>query len=100
MSDKEKNRRKRRFTDLIFEKTGITSDEISGGVTLEMRGRNYLLISGCKRIEKYSPTVMVMRVGKDLLCVCGEGLICSSYHGGTVSIEGIINTIGFEGEEK
>lgn len=100
MSDKEKNMRKRRFTDFIFEKTGITSDEISGDVTLELRGRNYLLISGCKRIEKYSPTLMAMRVGKDLLTVGGEKLICSSYHGGTVSIEGIINFIGFEGEEK
>ena len=99
MSDMPKNKKKRRFADVVFEKTGITSDEISGGVTLELRGRNYLLISGCKRIEKYSPTLMVMRVGKDLLTVGGEELICSSYHGGTVTVEGLINTIGFEGEE-
>lgn len=99
MSDKDKSKKKRGLGEFICEKSGLAGDEIAGGVTLEMRGRGLLLISGCKRIEKYSPCLMTMRVGHDILFVRGSGLVCTSYHWGTVSVEGVIDSVGFSEDE-
>ena len=95
MSDTEKCRGKKSVAQFICQKTGIAGDELAGGVTLEMRGRGLLLVSGCKRIEKYSPSLMIMRVGAEMLFVRGRALICSSYHSGAVSVEGEIDSVGF-----
>ena len=97
MSDKEKSTSKNGLLKFVCEKTGITGDELAGEATLELRGRNFLLIGGCKRIEKYSPCLMVMRVRGDILSIRGEGLACSSFHCGNVSVEGRIDAIEFGG---
>ena len=100
MSDKEQSRKKRGLREFICEKSGFAEDEIIGGFTLEMRGRGLLLISGCKRIEKYSPCLMAMRVGRDILFIRGSSLVCTSYHSGTVSVEGTIDSVGFSEDEE
>ena len=100
MSDKEKSKSKNGLLKFVCKKTGITGDELAGEATLELRGRNFLLIGGCKRIEKYSPCLMVMSVKGDTLYVHGDGLVCSSFHCGNVCVEGKIDSIDFGGGEK
>ena len=73
----------------------IPADILDGGIRLEMRGRNTLLVHGCQRIMGFSPDRVILRLKKCILTVCGCRLICTSYLAGAVGIEGCITGISF-----
>ena len=100
MSKKTADNEKRGFFEYLSVKTELPSDALCGEVRVEMRGRNLVFLSGCRRIIKYSAEEMILAVKGDLLSVKGTRLICSSYHGGTVSIEGSISSVSFEGGDE
>ncbi len=95
------SRKQKGIVEFLSTKAELPSDILSGDFRIEMRGRNTLFIQGCRRILKYSPCLMEIAV-KDLAVeVIGERLICSTYHDGTVSIDGYINTVNIHnGEER
>ena len=80
----------------IIDKLDIPADVIEGGVRIDLRGRNQLIVYGCKKILDYSPTEIRLAVCKWVLWVKGEGLSCNSYLSGAVGIDGKIDAIAFE----
>ena len=81
-------------------KAELPSDALAGEVRIELRGRNLLFLCGCRRILKYTPELIVLSVKGGTVSVTGERLICTSYHSGTISLEGAISSVSFgEGEE-
>lgn len=96
----EKARKKPSVAELLASKTTLPSDLLIGEFRLEVRGRNTVIINGCKRILEYSPERMRLAIKKSSVCVSGERLICSTYHDGAICIEGYIGSISFDdGEE-
>ena len=70
---------------------------------IEIQGRRELMVHGCRGIEAYHPTEILLRVRDGeitLLRVAGEGLLCSTYHSEGVVIEGTIHRVDLlQGEE-
>ena len=84
------------IVEYLSVKAELPSDALTGDFRLEIRGRNTLFVHGCRRIIKYSTEEMILGTRDFRVRVGGERLICSSYHIGTVSIEGYINSVCFE----
>ncbi len=76
-------------------KLDMPSDALSGGIRLDMRGRNTLTVHGCTRILDFSPEAIRLSMGTCTVTVGGERLICTSYLAGAVGIEGMIRSICF-----
>lgn len=78
----------------------VPSDVLNGGIRLDMRGRNTLMVYGCTRILDFSPCEIRLSLKDCMLVVGGERLICTSYLAGAVGIEGFIRSVCFgDGEE-
>lgn len=91
--------KKQGFLEYLSVKAELPSDVIAGDVRVELRGRHCLFIQGCRRIQKYSPEHITVNLRSDNMSVKGERLVCTSYHAGAVSIEGLIVSVSFDGEE-
>ena len=83
----------------LQNKISLPSDALMGEVRIEMRGRNTLFVCGCRRIIKYSPKEIIFAVNGYSIAVGGEGLVCTTYHYGSVTVEGKIDSIAFEDGE-
>ena len=102
MSENENKKRLCRsaFVEFLSVKAELPSDALSGDFRLELRGRNVLFVQGCRRILEYSPARMVLAIKNFNLAIEGARLVCSTYHDGTVSIDGQIDRIFLDGEEE
>ena len=90
---KEKSKKRLTFggiKDFIEEKTALPSDILEGEFSVEIRERRTLYMRGCRRITKYSPDEMIMAAKGFEVRIRGEGLICTSYNCGAVTVEGDI----------
>ncbi len=77
----------------------IPADVLSGGIRLDLRGRNTLTVHGCRRIMDFTPCrIRLALTGCDLV-VEGDRLTCTSYLAGAVGIEGCICRMAFEDTE-
>ena len=93
---------RRPLPEWLAVKLDFPPDMFEGGLRLELRGRNSLLVHGCRRILQYAPEEMRLKMKGCVLCIKGQRLICHSYLAGAVGIEGKIEDICFceEGEQK
>ena len=99
--ENNKNSGERRgFIELLAQKTALPSDLILGDFRLEIRGRSTLFMQGCRRILKYSPEEMIMAAKGFDVDIKGRRLVCTSYHDGTVTVEGVIGSLEFLGGEE
>ncbi len=98
MNKKREKEGKRGLIEYLSAVSELPADALAGEVRVELRGKNQLFVTGCRRILKYSSELMLLSVKGDILNVSGERLICTSYCGGTVTIDGNIRAIFF-GEE-
>ena len=77
--------------------------DLTSGMSLEMRGRNELLLCGCREIICYSQeSIKLIQCGY-CVSVVGRRLVMSSYSEGRISIRGEIDGIdycGGDGVEK
>ena len=87
------------FLGFLERKTVLPGDALVGEFRLEVRGRRTLFMQGCRRILKYSPEEMVLGANGFKVTVLGSGLICSTYHDGTVTVEGEILSVDLGGGE-
>lgn len=90
----------RGIVEYLVVKTELPSDLV-GGFRAELRGRNTLFLQGCLRILKYSPEEMILAAKGFCVSVKGERLICSAFHDGTVTVDGLVRALSLEdgGEE-
>ena len=96
-----KNSEKRgRLASFLRDSVSLPSDGFIGSFTVEMRGRELLFMQGCRGIVKYSKEEIILAAKGFFVSIKGNGLICTSYYGGTVTVEGKVNNIDFfDGEE-
>ena len=74
----------------------------------QITGGGGLVLQGCEEILDYGPTCICLRVRDpeiERVVVCGEGLVCLSYHPDGMEIQGRIGCIrlirlGDVGEER
>ncbi len=78
----------------------ITPDVLPHGTTVILRGRAALSVSGCEKILTYTPQKIVISLHRDTLWVRGRELLCTCYHAGEIGIEGVIDSMGFCGEDE
>ena len=71
-------------------KLDVPADLLEGGIRLELWGRHGLAVHGCTRIEAFSPTEVKLELGRETLVICGQRLICTTFLGGDVGVEGLI----------
>lgn len=86
------------FKETIYKNLDIQPD-VFGGSMIEVRGGMSMLVRGCERIVEYGSEKIGLRLSDGELSVYGEELICTSYYGSAVGIEGRIKAICFEGEK-
>ena len=95
---KNKNKHERRtLPELISLVTDLPADLFSNGMTLEMRGRNELLLCGCREIIGYTETNIRVILGSCSVCVIGRRLAMSSYSDGRITVTGEIDSLDFCG---
>ena len=86
---------RRPLGEWLAVKLDMPADALDGGIRLDMRGRNSLVVHGCTKILNFTPCEISLLLGDSLLTVGGERLICTSYLAGAVGIEGCICSIRF-----
>ena len=98
--EKKRSDKKERFIEFLSVKAALPSDALSGDFRLEIRGRNFAIVYGCRRILKYTPTQIILSSKGFSVGIDGERLSCSSYHEGAVCIEGYIKGIAFDPDNR
>ena len=63
--------------------------------TAVLRGESGASVYGCRRILHYSPTRICLCLGRRRIAVRGEGMICTSFCGGCVTVSGCVEGIFF-----
>ena len=71
-------------------------DVLHGGMRVELRGRELLLVEGCCQILVYTPTLVKLRMKHCVLVIEGERMLCHSYLSGAVGLEGKIKALFLE----
>ena len=100
MSDNnEKKTQRGSFAEFLSVKASLPSDIFTGGFRLEIRGRNNVIVHGCRRILKYSPDEMILSIKGFSVSIEGERLVCSAYLDGAVCIDGYINGVRFDNQK-
>ena len=99
---KQKGKRsmeKRALAERLCIDCDLPPELFSGGCFIEIRGRNSVVLRGCRRILGYSETKVSLKMKNDVVEVLGRRLTCISYLAGAVSVEGFIETVSFLGTE-
>lgn len=91
MNGKRKNGES--ITERFCKRFDLPADIASGGLTLELRGRNNLLLCGCREILAYSTERIVLRLAKGQIAICGRSLVMTAYYDGQTGIDGEIYSI-------
>ena len=92
MNDKNK---KRPLLERLAVDHDVPPELLSGGCFIEIRGRNSVVVRGCRRILTYSESRVALKMKKDVVVIEGKRLTCLSYLAGAVSVEGLIDSVGF-----
>ena len=58
-----------------------------------LSGQARATLYGCRRILLYSPREIRLCIGKKEVSVLGEGLICTCFSAGSVTVEGCISSV-------
>ena len=69
--------------------------EIFCADTAVLRGTHGACVYGCRRILHYAPERICLSLGKRRITVRGEGLLCTSFSAGCVTVAGEIEGIRY-----
>ena len=72
---------------------------IDRSLFIEMRGRDEIVIRGCRRICDYGPHMISLKLKSGNINVCGEKLTCYAFSGSHVSIRGRIKCVFFKDDK-
>jgi hypothetical protein len=59
-----------------------------------------MALAGCEKILVYRSDLIMMALSEGVVSVIGDSLMCSSYCGGGVRIEGTIRSVVFSEDEE
>jgi len=91
----KKNKEKRTLAERLAIDVDMPPELLSGGCFIEIRGRNSVVVRGCRRILTYSETKVSLRLKRETVEVTGKRLTCISYLAGAVSVAGYIDSVSF-----
>lgn len=81
--------------EILSRRFDIPTDLLGGGLTVELRGRNNLYVSGCEQILSYSTECIGLLVHGAQMTVTGRRLVCTTYYNAQLGIDGEIDGIVF-----
>lgn len=96
--DKSAEQSKRGIKERICRALDIYPDVFPGTCTVEVRGRNLVVVRECGKILLYTPDRIKIKVSKGKLQIDGKRLECTAYHKGSVMVDGYIKSVSFEEE--
>jgi sporulation protein YqfC len=73
----------------------VPPELLCGGCFAEIRGRHQITVRGCRRVVRYSPEAVVLKMKRDTVVIAGKRLRCLTYFSGAVTVEGIIDSFSF-----
>lgn len=73
---------------------------VDRSVEAEIKGRNEIVIRGCKRICEYTPQIISLKIMGGTINVCGKDLTCFSFSQSNIGIQGKIKCIFFADDSK
>ncbi len=94
MQEEKKPSLKKRVSARYSMRAQIASREL-----IVIRGERCVTVYGCRRILVYSPTEIRLQLCRRLLSVTGEGLFCSCFSGGSITLEGKVSGLCFLSED-
>lgn len=89
-------RRKKEFFTRFGERLDIPREALPGGFGLSMSGQNEVTVRGCRKILSYGADRISLSLGKVILVVEGEGLLCTVFEAGSVTVQGVICKLSFD----
>ena len=89
-------RRKKELFARFGERLDIPREALPGGFGLSMSGQNELTVRGCRKILSYGADRISLSLGRVVLLIEGEGLLCTVFEAGSVTVQGFIARIGFD----
>ena len=92
---KESNKEKRTLAERLAIDMDVPPELLSGGCFIEIRGRNSVVVRGCRRILTYSETKVSLKLRRESVEITGKRLTCISYLAGAVAVEGYIDSVTF-----
>lgn len=98
MSDtpKKNTSAKMGWRERLVKGLDMPGEVLRGGMRVEMRGRELILVEGCRRILAYTPQCVMLQMKGCRLIIEGERLLCHSYLSGAVGLEGFVFCVRFE----
>ena len=87
--------KKQDFLTRFRAKLDIPREALPGSFGLTLAGQEELVVRGCKKILSYSDTCITLRVGKTVLCIHGESLLCAAFGSGCVTVMGRVASLAF-----
>ena len=93
---KESNKEKRTLAERLAIDMDVPPELLSGGCFIEIRGRNSVVVRGCRRILTYSETKVSLKLRRESVEITGKRLTCISYLAGAVAVEGYIGDDGID----
>ena len=100
MKRKRVNTSKESLVERLVGEYDVPPELMCGGCFAEIRGRHHVTVRGCKRVVKYSPEAVMLKMRRDTIVIEGKRLRCLTYFSGAVSVEGIIDSICFVKEQE
>ena len=88
--------KRRGILSRITEALDLPREMLPGGFFLALSGREERLVRGCREILGYEPACITLALPRGRLLVRGEGLFCSAFGGGSVTVCGEIRTLDIE----
>ena len=64
-----------------------------------VRGEESATVYGCQRILLYSPSHIRLKMRRRVVGISGDGLCCTSFSGGAVTVEGRIESVTYESDK-
>ena len=98
MAEKEKNNNEQKgsIKERVCKALDIYPDVFPGTCTVEIRGRNLVIVRECGRILLYTPQQISVEVRKGRVQIYGKRLECTAYHKGSIMVDGYIDSVSFE----
>ena len=98
--NKAKNAERADIKERVCKALDIVPDSVFKDGTVEIRGRNSVMIREGGRILHYSDELVSIEYGKGRVEVKGKRLCCSAYYRGVVRVDGLIRSVELWGTKK
>ena len=80
----------------LGEMVDIPPEVLPGGFLLTLSGKGELTLCGCRAILAYSAEEVCLSLGRLCLRVGGDGLLCTAFGAGSVTVAGHIRSLCLE----